>query len=131
MVKIIAVEPTESRVHVGASHTAHTILGIGAGIPTTFVKNLDPDAPLEEGPRGFISEFRHANSVEAVHWAKQLAKKEGMMVGPSSGAAFKVRSIMRDCYLVKGNNNSNQKCHGARSSTPPTPSISLHLYCPR
>jgi cysteine synthase A len=108
MVKIIAVEPTESRVHVGASHSPHTILGIGAGIPTTFVKNLDPDAPLEEGPRGFISEFKHASSVEAIYWAKQLAKKEGMMVGPSSGAAFKVRSIMRGRLLVKGN-DANQE----------------------
>ena len=28
--KVICVEPTESRVHLGAAHSPHTILGIGA-----------------------------------------------------------------------------------------------------
>ena len=89
-VKLIAVEPSESRVHVGANHSPHTILGIGAGVPLPFIQRLDPNAPLEEGPRGIISEFKHANSEDAIHWAKELTQKEGMMVGPSAGAAFKV-----------------------------------------
>lgn len=88
--KVVCVEPTESRVHLGASHSPHTILGIGAGIPTNFLTNLAPDQPYEEGPRGHVSEFLSATSDESVEWATKLANTEGIMVGPSSGATFKV-----------------------------------------
>lgn len=89
-IKIVAVEPTESRVCQGATHSPHTVLGIGAGVPAHFIESLEPGKPMEPGPRGHISEFGHASSDEAVDWAKRLAQKEGIMVGPSSGAAMKV-----------------------------------------
>lgn len=88
--KVICVEPTESRVHLGAAHSPHTILGIGAGIPANFLTQLAPDQPYEEGPRGYVSEFLSATSAESIEWATKLANTEGIMVGPSSGATFKV-----------------------------------------
>jgi len=88
--KIVVVEPTESRVLVGESHSPHTILGIGAGIQANFVEQLAPGQEFKEGPRGIVDEFCSATSAEAIFWAKELATKEGIMVGPSSGAAVKV-----------------------------------------
>ncbi len=88
--KVVCVEPAESRVHLGAAHSPHTILGIGAGIPTYFLTQLAPDQPYEEGPRGHVSEFLSATSAESIEWATKLAITEGIMVGPSSGATFKV-----------------------------------------
>jgi len=88
--KVICVEPTESRVHLGENHSPHTILGIGAGIPTHFLTQLDPGKPYEEGPRGYVSEFLSATSAESIEWATKLANTEGIMVGPSSGSTFKV-----------------------------------------
>jgi len=88
--KIICVEPSESRVHTGAAHTPHSILGIGAGVPTHFLTQLAPDQPYKEGSRGHVSEFLSATSAESVEWATKLANMEGIMVGPSSGATFKV-----------------------------------------
>mmetsp|Transcript_18412 Transcript_18412/g.46645 ORF Transcript_18412/g.46645 Transcript_18412/m.46645 type:complete len:355 (+) Transcript_18412:181-1245(+) len=87
-IKVMAVEPTESRVHVGAQHAPHTILGIGPGVATHFLESLAPGAPLVEGPRGHVSEFLHTNSSQAIEWAQRMAQMEGMMVGPSSGAVI-------------------------------------------
>eukprot|EP00578_Thalassiosira_sp_NH16_P015764 CAMPEP_0181109700 /NCGR_PEP_ID=MMETSP1071-20121207/18317_1 /TAXON_ID=35127 /ORGANISM="Thalassiosira sp., Strain NH16" /LENGTH=352 /DNA_ID=CAMNT_0023193415 /DNA_START=52 /DNA_END=1110 /DNA_ORIENTATION=+ len=87
---VICVEPTESRVHVGAAHSPHSILGIGAGVPTHFLTELAPGKPYEEGSRGHVSEFLSATSSESIEWATKLANIEGIMVGPSSGATFKV-----------------------------------------
>lgn len=91
--QVMAVEPTESRVHVGAQHAPHTILGIGPGVATHFLESLAPGAPLVEGPRGHVSEFLHTNSSQAIEWAQRMAQMEGMMVGPSSGAVISVRAI--------------------------------------
>jgi len=90
--KVICVEPTESRAHTGGSHNPHTLLGMGAGVPTHFLTELDPDAPFQEGPRGHVAEFQHCHSNGAVEWAKKMAKMEGIMVGPTSGATMKVAS---------------------------------------
>lgn len=88
--KVVVVEPTESRVLVGEKHSPHTILGIGAGVVANFIEKLAPGQEMKEGQRGIVDEFCSATSDEAIEWAKTLARKEGMMVGPSSGAAIKV-----------------------------------------
>ena len=101
-VKIIAVEPSESRTHVGETHTPHSIVGLGPGISSKFIEALDPGKPLEDGPRGFVDEFQHANSEQAIEWAKRMTRMEGIMVGPSSGAVMHVAAEVAARPEAKG-----------------------------
>ena len=71
----VAVEPADSPVLSGGSHSPHKIQGIGAG----FV----PDV-LE---RGLIDTVVTVTNDEAFETARQLAKVEGILCGISSGAA--------------------------------------------
>lgn len=73
--KAIAVEPAESPVISGGSHSPHKIQGIGAG----FVpKNLDLD---------LIDGVEQVSSEEAFAMRKRLIQEEGIMAGISSGAS--------------------------------------------
>jgi cysteine synthase A len=89
-IKVICVEPTESRVLVGEPHKMHTIVGIGAGIQLPFVEELSPGQEWREGARGPIDEFLHCSSADAITYADKMAKLDGLLVGPSAGAAVKV-----------------------------------------
>jgi len=89
-IKLICVEPTESRVLQGEESDKHTLVGIGAGVPLQFIEELEPGKPFEPGPRGIIDEFMHATSDEGMEMANRLAAEEGLLVGPSTGAACKV-----------------------------------------
>jgi cysteine synthase A len=49
-VKVIAVEPTESRIMVGGTHHPHTIMGIGSGVVPVFIESLAPGQAMAEVP---------------------------------------------------------------------------------
>lgn len=71
----IAVEPVESPVISGGSHSPHKIQGIGAG----FVpKNLDVD---------LLDGIELVSTEEAFAMRRRLIQEEGIMAGISSGAS--------------------------------------------
>ena len=57
---------------------------------TSPLLNGVPVQPFVDGARGTIDEFLHASTPEAVQWANKVAAEEGLLIGPSSGAAIKV-----------------------------------------
>ncbi len=75
-IKVVALEPADSPVLSGGKAGAHKLQGIGAG----FVPEVLNTAVYDEI-------FRAGNE-EAFAAAKLLAKKEGILVGISSGAAL-------------------------------------------
>jgi cysteine synthase len=74
-VKIIAVEPQGSPVLSGGEKGPHTIQGIGPGfIPEILNTSI-------------IDEIIQVTNEAAYHTAREMATKEGLLVGISSGAA--------------------------------------------
>jgi len=77
-VRIIAVEPARSSVLSGGEPGLHAIQGIGAGfVPPVLDRSL-------------IDEVATVSDVAADKMARRLAREEGFLVGPSSGANVQV-----------------------------------------
>ncbi|MDO6353832.1 cysteine synthase A [Caloramator sp. CAR-1] len=88
-IKIVAVEPKDSPVLSGGQPGPHKIQGIGAG----FIPDiLDKDV---------IDEVITVTAEQAFQTSRKLAKKEGILVGISSGAAIFV-ALSKAMDLGKG-----------------------------
>ncbi|MBF0944953.1 MAG: cysteine synthase A [Alloprevotella sp.] len=75
-IRIVAVEPADSPVLSGGQAGAHKIQGIGAGfIPETYNPAV-------------VDEVMQVTNEEAYEAARLLGRKEGILCGVSSGAAF-------------------------------------------
>ena len=73
-VRIVAVEPARSAVLSGGGPGLHGIQGIGAGfVPAVLDQRL-------------IDQVVAVEDEEAFHYTRRLAREEGLLVGPSSGA---------------------------------------------
>lgn len=74
-VKIVAVEPFDSPVLSGGAPGPHKIQGIGAGFVPAVLN------------REIIDEIFKVKNEDAFNTARELSKREGLLVGISSGAA--------------------------------------------
>ncbi|MGD1822494.1 MAG: cysteine synthase A [Pleomorphochaeta sp.] len=76
-IQIVAVEPETSAVLSNEKPGYHKIQGIGAGfIPSIYDKNL-------------VDRVVKVSSEDAISYSKKLSRLEALLVGMSSGAAFK------------------------------------------
>ncbi|AWU39277.1 cysteine synthase A [Blattabacterium punctulatus CPU2] len=76
MIKIFSVEPIESSVIFGGKPNPHELQGIGAGfIPTILNKNILDGSFL-------------VSKKEAFSYVRKIARKEGILVGISTGASL-------------------------------------------
>ncbi len=74
-VKVVAVEPKSSPVLNGGASGPHKIQGIGAGfVPDTYSSK-------------YIDEIFDVENDDAIRTGRELAQKDGVLVGISSGAA--------------------------------------------
>jgi len=75
-IKIVAVEPKDSPVLSGGQPGRHKIQGIGAGfVPQVLNMKV-------------VDEIIQVSNEDSVETARQLARKEGILAGISSGAAM-------------------------------------------
>ena len=75
-VRVVAVEPSDSPVLSGGQPGAHKIQGIGAGfVPETYNASV-------------VDDIMQVENDEAYEAARLLGRKEGILCGVSSGAAF-------------------------------------------
>ncbi len=74
--KIVAVEPAESPILSGGTHSPHKIQGIGTGFVPDVLR------------RDLIDDIVTVSSQEAIDMAKRVPREEGLLVGISGGAAI-------------------------------------------
>lgn len=75
MIRIVAVEPSESPLLSGGKAAPHGIQGIGANfVPSNFCRSV-------------CDEILTVSTAESMQTARELARRDGVLVGISSGAA--------------------------------------------
>lgn len=76
-IQIIGFEPKSSPVYAGGQQGPHKIIGIGPGFVTDNFKR----------GRQRLDGIIQVSDEDAYHWTRLVARKEGILIGPSSGAA--------------------------------------------
>ena len=100
--KVIAVEPELSPVLSGGNPAPHPLQGIGAGfIPENYHANV-------------IDEVIQVSKDEAYDFTRMIAKKEGILVGVSSGASLaavskKLQIISNDAIVLTFNYDTGER----------------------
>ncbi|WP_136669034.1 cysteine synthase A [Flavobacterium sp. H122] len=100
--KVIAVEPELSPVLSGGAPSPHPIQGIGAGfVPEIYQGDL-------------IDEVIQVSKEEAFEYARAVAKKEGILVGISTGASLaavakKVSVLSEDARILTFNYDTGER----------------------
>lgn len=91
-IKIVAVEPDASAVLSGENPGSHKIQGIGAGfVPKVLDRNI-------------YDEIIRVSNEDAFEYGRNFARREGLLVGISSGAALKAA-----VELAQRNENTGKK----------------------
>lgn len=83
-IKIIAFEPAQSPVYSGGVQGNHKIIGIGPGFITDNFNRS----------KNFVDEIILIDDDITYAWTKKIAKQEGILVGPTSGAAAYVANLI-------------------------------------
>jgi cysteine synthase A len=73
--RVVAVEPFESQILAGGTHTPHKIQGIGTGFVPEILR------------REFIDEIVAVSAEDSIKTARRTALEEGILIGISGGAA--------------------------------------------
>ena len=100
--KVIAVEPELSPVLSGGNPAPHPLQGIGAGfIPENYHANA-------------IDEVIQVSKDDAYDFTRTIAKKEGILVGVSSGASLaavskKLQTISNDAIVLTFNYDTGER----------------------
>lgn len=101
-IKIIAVEPEASPVLSGGSPAPHPIQGIGAGfVPGVYDANV-------------IDEVITVSKEEAYEFTKELAKKESVLAGISTGASLaavakKIKTLDKTAKILTINYDTGER----------------------
>lgn len=101
-IKVIAVEPELSPVLSGGSPAPHPLQGLGAGFVPSILDT------------GILDEIIQISKDEAYEFTKEAAKKEGLFVGISTGAALaavakKFPEIPAGCTILTINYDTGER----------------------
>jgi cysteine synthase A len=100
--KVFAVEPEASPVISGGAPSPHPIQGIGAGfVPDVYRTDL-------------IEEVIQVSKDESFEYAREIAKKEGILVGISTGASLaavakKAATLPDDAQILTFNYDTGER----------------------
>lgn len=76
-IRIVGFEPAKSPVYSGGAQGEHHITGIGPGFQTeNFLRS-----------KHLLDRIIKVEDEDAYEWTRRIARKEGLLVGPTSGAA--------------------------------------------